>query len=122
VEYVIGYFANLRPYLLAVLLVGSALFLCGNGVRAQERTGIAIAVKNHRFEPTEIQAPANQPFAITVKNLDAAPIEFESVSLRVEKVIAPGAVGTVNVRPLAPGRYEFFDDFRPETRGALTIR
>jgi Cupredoxin-like domain len=122
VEYVIGYFANLRPYLLAVLLVGSALFLCGNGVRAQERTGIAIAVKNHRFEPIEIQAPANQPFAITVRNLDAAPIEFESVSLRVEKVIAPGAVGTVNVRPLAPGRYEFFDDFRPETRGALTIR
>jgi len=46
-------------------------------------------------------------------------MEFESVSLRVEKVIAPGAVGTVNVRPLAPGRYEFFDDFHPNTRGAL---
>ena len=33
------------------------------------------------------------------------------MSLRVEKVIAPGSEGTVNVRALAPGRYEFFDDF-----------
>jgi hypothetical protein len=125
---VTGYFAtrycaSLRPLRIAVLLVGSALLiLCGNDVRAQERAAIAIAVKNHRFEPTEIQAPANRPLALEVKNLDATPMEFESVSLRVEKVIAPGAVGTVNIRPLAPGRYEFLDDFHPETRGALTIQ
>ena len=98
------------------------MILCGNDVRAQDRATIAIAVKDHRFEPTEIRAPANRPLALAVKNLDATPMEFESVSLRVEKVIAPGAVGTVNVRPLAPGRYEFFDDFHPETRGALTVQ
>jgi hypothetical protein len=107
---------------MAVLLVGSALMFCSKDVRAQERATIAIAVKDHRFQPAEIRAPANRPLAIEVKNLDAAPIEFESVPLRVEKVIAPGGVGTVNVRPLAPGRYEFFDDFHPNTRGALTIQ
>jgi hypothetical protein len=125
---VTGYFAtrycaSLRPLRIAVLLVGSALLiLCGNDVRAQDRATIAIAVKDHRFAPAEIRAPANRPLALEVKNLDATPMEFESVSLRVEKVIAPGAVGTVNIRPLAPGPYEFLDDFHPETRGALTIQ
>ena len=116
------YFASLRPLWIVVPLIGSALILCGNDVRAQDRATIAIAVKDHRFEPAEIRAPTNRPLALEVKNLDATPMEFESVSLRVEKVIAPGAVGTVNVRPLAPGRYEFFDDFHPNTRGALTIQ
>jgi hypothetical protein len=37
-------------------------------------------------------------------------------------VIAPGSVGVVNIRPLAPGRYEFLDDFHPETRGALVVQ
>jgi hypothetical protein len=119
---VTGYFAtrycaSLRP------LVGSALLiLCGNDVRAQDRATISIAVKDHRFAPAEIRAAANKPLAIEVKNLDSTPMEFESVSLRVEKVIASGAVGTVNIRPLVPGRYEFFDDFHPNTRGALTIQ
>ena len=122
-----GYFATgdlarVRPLSIAALLVGSALILSGNDVRAQDRATIAIAVKDHRFAPAEIRAPANRPLAIEVKNLDSAPMEFESVSLRVEKVIAPGAVGTVNIRPLAPGRYEFLDDFHPETRGTLVIQ
>jgi cupredoxin-like protein len=89
---------------------------------AQEGTVVAISVKGHHFQPAEIQAPANKPLAIRVKNLDTAPMEFESVSLRVEKVIAPGSEGTVNVRPLAPGRYEFFDDFHQETRGVLVVK
>jgi hypothetical protein len=120
--FVTRYFASLRSLSIVVLLVGPALILCGNDVRAQERATIAIAVKDHRFVPAEIRAPANRPIAIEVKNLDATPMEFESVSLRVEKVIAPGAAGTVNIRPLAPGRYEFFDDFHPNTRGTLTIQ
>jgi Cupredoxin-like domain len=49
-------------------------------------------------------------------------MEFESVSLRVEKVIPPGSEGTVHVRALAPGQYEFFDDFHQETRGTLTVQ
>ena len=61
------------------------------------------------------------PISIRVKNLDSAPMDFESVSLRVEKVIAPSSEGVVNVRALAPGRYEFFDDFHQQTRGVLVV-
>ena len=57
-----------------------------------------------------------------MKNLDATPMEFESVSLRVEKVVAPGGEGVINIRPLAPGRYEFIDDFHQEARGALIVQ
>ena len=68
------------------------------------------------------QPTANRPISIRVKNFDTAPMEFESVSLRVEKVIPPGSEGVVNVRALAPGRYEFFDDFHQQTRGILIVQ
>jgi hypothetical protein len=35
--------------------------------------------------PLADQAPANRPRALEVKNLDGVAMEFESVSLRVEK-------------------------------------
>ena len=48
-------------------------------------------------------------------------MEFESVSLWVEKVIAAGGSGVVNIRPLAADRYEFYDDFHEQTRGTLVV-
>jgi hypothetical protein len=107
---------------LFLLLLAAASVFGGGDLNAQQSAGIVITTKNHRFQPAEIHAPANRPLAITVKNLDAAPMEFESASLRVEKVIASSSEGVVNVRPLAPGRYEFFDDFHQEARGVLTVQ
>ena len=50
-----------------------------------------------------------------VKNLDSTAAEFESKTLRVEKVVAPGGEITMQIRPLNPGRYHFFDDFHQDT-------
>ena len=105
----------------AIMLLGAAVLFAGEHGNAQQNASVAISVKDHRFQPSQISAPANRPISIRVKNLDTAPMEFESVSLRVEKVIAPGGEGVVNVRALAPGRYEFFDDFHQETRGVLVV-
>jgi hypothetical protein len=88
---------------------------------AQE-TSLSISVKNHRFQPAELSAPANVPITLHVKNLDATPMEFESVSLRVEKVVTGNSEGIVRLRPLSPGRYNFFDDFHQETNGTLVVR
>ena len=104
-----------------IAALGAVVFAV-SPLSAQQGGAVAVSVKDHRFQPAEVHAPANQPLAITVKNLDATPMEFESVSLRVEKVVTPGAAGTVHVRPLAPGRYEFFDDFHQETRGILVVQ
>ena len=106
---------------LAFTLVGVAVLFASAHTNAQQSTSVAISVKDHRFQPSQIRAPANRPISIRVKNLDSAPMEFESNSLRVEKVIAPGSEGVVNVRALAPGRYEFFDDFHQQTRGVLVV-
>ena len=105
----------------AFTLLGTAILIASEHAQAQQSASVAISVKDHRFQPSQISAPANRPISIKVKNLDTAPMEFESVSLRVEKVIAPGSEGVVNVRALAPGRYEFFDDFHQEARGVLVV-
>ncbi len=112
-------FARLKP--LAGVAVLAAM-LAGGGSHAEQAAAVAISVKGHRFQPAEIRAPANRALALRVKNLDATPMEFESVSLRVEKVVAPGSEGIINIRPLAPGQYEFFDDFHQETRGILVVQ
>jgi hypothetical protein len=99
--------------------------LCGLGVtaQAQEAASVQISIKDHRFAPAEIKAPANKPITLRVKNLDGTPAEFESVSLRVEKIIAGNSEGIINLRPLEPGRYQFFDDFnKATTQGALVVQ
>ncbi|MGO8737998.1 cupredoxin domain-containing protein [Rhodoblastus sp.] len=80
-----------------------------------QQTTVHITIKDHRFSPSEPHAPANQPFAMVVKNQDSTASEFESKTLRVEKVVAPGAEITMRIRPLNPGRYHFFDDFHQDT-------
>jgi len=101
-------------------MVRSALFslalILANGanVAAQETTH-TLVIKNHRFEPTEIEIPAGQKIALTVKNDDPTPEEFESTELRREKVVPGGQQVTVYIGPLKPGRYEFFGDFNPKT-------
>jgi hypothetical protein len=103
----------------AALLIGAAL-TAGGAAQAQDAV-VHITVKNHRFEPSQPRAPANRPITIRIRNLDSTAMEFESVRLRVEKVVAPNSEGVINVRALAPGRYEFFDDFHKQTRGTLVV-
>jgi hypothetical protein len=103
----------------AALLVSAVL--AGSGVAQAQDAVVHITVKNHRFEPAEPRAPANRPITIRVRNQDSTPMEFESVRLRVEKVVAANSEGVINVRALSPGRYEFFDDFHKQTRGTLVV-
>jgi Cupredoxin-like domain len=89
---------------------------------AQDATEIQVTYSNGQFQPNELHAPADRPVVFRVKNLDPAAMEFESESLRVEKVVAGKTDGVINVRALKPGRYEFHDDFNDKARGALTVQ
>jgi hypothetical protein len=92
----------------------------GSGLRAEDT--IEIAVKDKQFQPSELSVPANTAFVLKVKNLGGKAIEFESKSMKVEKVIAANSEATIRVRPLAPGRYGFFDEFNPDTKGTLVAQ
>jgi len=84
---------------------------------------VTLTIKDHRFEPSEIQVPANQKIELRVVNKDSTAEEFESLDLHREKVVAGGREITVYVGPLQPGSYEFFGDFNPKTaRGHLIAR
>jgi hypothetical protein len=90
--------------------------------RAQQATEILVTYSKGQFQPSELRAPADKPIAFRVKNLDAKAMEFESKSLRVEKVVAANSEGVINVRALKPGRYEFYDDFNEKARGTLVVQ
>src|SRR4051794_23683965 len=104
----------LLPLLLLLLGLGGAM--------AQgQYTTVEIVVKDKKFVPAEVRAPANARIVIQVKNQDAVAMEFESKSLKLEKVVAPNSEGLVRVGPLKPGKYEFFDDFNMSNRGTLIV-
>ena len=82
---------------------------------------IALAIKNHRFEPSEIKVPANQRIRLTVHNQDSSPEEFESHALNREKVIPGKSTGTVYVGPLAAGSYPFVGEFNEKTAKGVIV-
>ena len=95
-----------------------AIFTCAT---AKEATAIKLTLKNHGFQPAEPHAPANTPLTIEITNLDATPAEFESMTLRVERIVVGGATISLKMRPLAPGRYHFFDDYHEDTTEGFLI-
>jgi hypothetical protein len=88
--------------------------------RAEDLPTFRIEAKAGRLHPAMLHVPAGKRIKIEIANLSAEPIEFESLELRKEKVLAPGASSFLVIAPLRPGSYPFFDDFHPDTgRGAL---
>lgn len=98
------------------------VFFSGLPAQAEQAVQLAITYANKHFQPAELSVPADRPIVLRVKNSDGKALEFESKSLRVEKVIAAKSEGILNIRALKPGRYEFFDDFSPDVRGAIVVK
>lgn len=104
----------------AVVVLGVAAIGC-SGARAEEPVNLSVTMKDQKFEPAELHAPPGKPIAIHVKNLNTIVTEFESSDLHVEKIVPVGSEAVVYVRPLQPGRYNFFDDFHHATQGFLVV-
>jgi len=104
----------------ALCVLAASLCALISTARAEDLQTYTLTLKGHRFAPAELLVPAGKPFYLLVVNQDDTPDEFEMSAPPLEKVIQPGAEGRLRVRPLAPGRFVFFDDFHPDAaRGVI---
>jgi plastocyanin len=110
----------MKPKLTGLLLAGALLLpLCSWG----ETPELTIVIKNHRFDPTEIRAPAGKKFKLVIDNRDPTPEEFESHDLQREKVVAGNSKATLWVGPLKPGTYSFVGEYHEATaKGTLIVK
>ena len=106
----------MRGFALAILL--AALGMPTAQAFAQE---FNLVIRNHQFEPQELRVPAGKRVSIYVANEDTTPEEFESATLKVEKIIPGKSKGLVRIGPLAPGRYEFIGEFNADTAKGVII-
>jgi hypothetical protein len=93
------------------LLVLLALSTVSTLLRADEPPLFRIEIKDGVISPKQTEVPANKDFKLEVANTGSVPAEFESKQLRQEKVLAPGKTVTITIRALAPGDYQFVDEF-----------
>lgn len=80
-----------------------------------------LVIKDHRFEPAELNVPAGKKIKLLIENKDATPEEFESHSLNREKVISGNGSAIMYIGPLESGRYDFYGEFNKDTAQGVII-
>jgi hypothetical protein len=111
----------MRPTLALTALLAPLTLLPDLGAAADPATA-SLTLRNHSFEPSELDVPAGQKVELRITNADPSAAEFESAELHREKVVPAGQGIVVFIGPLRAGRYEFFDDFNPQARGHIVAR
>ncbi len=104
------------PLLLAAVIAVPGLAF------ADEPIAIELTLKDHKFEPAQIKAPAGKAIAITLNNKDDAFEEFDSDALHMEKIVTKGGTVKIKLRPLSAGRYPFQGEYHARTaQGVLVV-
>lgn len=103
---------------LQICIISALLALAGAAPAAAadaEAATYTIVIKDHKFDPADIEVPAGQKIKLLVKNQDATPEEFESKELKREKIIKGNSEAVIAIGPLKPGTYKFFGEFHEKT-------
>jgi plastocyanin len=100
----------------------AATALLAGAAHAADLPTFKLEMNDGKLIPARIEVPAGQRVKIEVRNTGKGAAEFESVQLRKEKVLAPGAESFVVIAPLEPGEYKFFDDFHQQAQGVIVAK
>lgn len=104
-------------------LLGVSLFSVVTTSIAVDLPTFKLEMKDGVLYPARIEVPSGRKIKIEIYNIGQSAAEFESVQLRKEKVLAPGAQSFVVIAPLTPGEYKFFDDFHSQTaQGVIVVK
>ena len=102
-----------------VLALVAGFFLSG----AALADGVpVISIHNAQFEPRELLIAPGVRTQVVIRNQDAIPAEFESYDLSREVVVPAHGEVSFFVGPAEPGRYEFFNDFNRDMKGAIVVK
>jgi len=110
----------MKSVLLAILIAIfpiSGFFI--SGALADEP--VEVHLKNHKFSPSTIKVKANKPSMILLYNDDDGADEFDSSSLKIERVVPGHAKANIRIRALAPGKYPFMGEFHAATAQGMVI-
>ncbi len=98
------------------------LISCGaRAFRAEEPFKAALTIRDHKFDPDELDVPVGRRVTIEITNLDPLAEEFDSPDLQIEKVIAGHSAGTVHLHELDPGSYKFTGEYHVDTAKGVVI-
>lgn len=106
----------------ALAFVAALVVPLAGVVHAEDLPTFRLEMADGKLNPARIEVPAGKRVKIEVRNTGKGAVEFESVQLRKEKVLAPGAESFVVIAPLDPGEYKFFDDFHQQAQGVIVAR
>ncbi len=111
----------MRRILLAALLAVSAAVFLIPAAQADEPLIITLSIKDNRFDQPRLEVPAGKKFVLLVRNLDGKAEEFESRSLKLEKIVPAGKEVKFNVGPLKAGEYSFFGEYHEKTAQGVMV-
>ncbi len=102
-------------------LATALLMSASLGAFAAGEPEFKLAIENHKFTPDRIEVPAGKKVKLRVENKDATPEEFESETLKIEKVISGKSKATIFVGPLKAGEYKFVGEFNQKTAKGVIV-
>lgn len=108
-------------YIMFVVFLWLALAYGASPSHAAETATFGIVARDGQLHPARLEVPANTKIKLTLENAGRAPVEFENLDLRIEKVLAPGAKSFVVIHPLRPGNYRFIDEFHADTAEVMIV-
>ena len=111
--------------LIIILNIGVSMFsllLAATVSPAFGATHLKLVIRDHKFAPADLVAPAGEVFELEVENFGPGVEEFESTAMRIEKILLSGKSSVFRVGPLKSGSYDMFGDFHPDScRGTLKV-
>jgi hypothetical protein len=104
-----------------ILVLAAAPCLTVPPAAAEDALSFKMTLENDVFTPAEIKVPANKPFVLKVLNGERTAAEIESGDLKFEKVAPAYTEIILRVRPMRPGRYLLYNEYREDVAKAYVV-